>query len=92
MELIPLADRVIVKEETAEEKIGHFIIPDSYKKNTNQGIVTAVGPGIDKPVNVKVGDRVLFQKNTGAKYELSENNIITVLDELDLICIIKDAS
>jgi len=90
MQLIPLGDRVIIKEDNQEEKTGLFYIPETYRKNTNQGVVTAIGPGIDgQKINVSVGDRVLFQKNTGQRYELG-TEIVTVLDEMDIICIVRE--
>jgi chaperonin GroES len=65
----PLHDRVVVKRIDAEEKTkGGIIIPDTAKEKPSQGEITAVGPGgRDEsgkliPIDVKVGDRVLFGK------------------------------
>ena len=65
----PLHDRVVVKRIDAEEKTkGGIIIPDSAKEKPSQGEITAVGPGgRDEagkliPIDLKVGDRVLFGK------------------------------
>ena len=68
-EFRPLHDRVVVKRIDAEEKTrGGIIIPDSAKEKPSQGEITAVGPGgRDEagkliPIDLKVGDRVLFGK------------------------------
>ena len=69
MKFRPLHDRVVVKRIDAEEKTaGGIIIPDSAKEKPSQGEITAVGPGgRDEagkliPIDLKVGDRVLFGK------------------------------
>ena len=65
----PLHDRVVVKRITADEKTkGGIIIPDSAKEKPSEGQVIAVGPGgRDEagkliPIDIKVGDKVLFGK------------------------------
>src|ERR1700743_2780665 len=81
----PLHDRVVVKRIDAEEKTkGGIIIPDTVKEKPSQGEVTAVGPGgRDEagklvPIDLKVGDRVLFGKMfvTGVKV-VGEELLIT---------------
>jgi chaperonin GroES len=69
MKFRPFHDRVVVKRIEVEEKsAGGFIIPDTAKEKPSQGEVIAVGPGgRDEagklvPIDVKVGDRVLFGK------------------------------
>jgi chaperonin GroES len=69
MQFRSLHDRVVVKRIDAEEKTaGGIIIPDTAKEKPQQGEVTAVGPGGHDetgkliPIDVKVGDRVLFGK------------------------------
>ena len=71
MKFRPLHDRVVVKRIDAEEKTaGGIIIPDTAKEKPSQGEVIAVGPGgRDEagkliPIDVKVGDRVLFPWET----------------------------
>ena len=70
----PLHDRVVVKRIDAEEKTkGGIIIPDTAKEKPSQGEITAVGAGgRDEsgkliPIDVKVGDRVLFGKWSGTE-------------------------
>src|SRR5262249_40529446 len=73
----PLHDRVVVKRIDAEEKTkGGIIIPDTAKEKPSQGEVTGVGPGgRDEagkliPIDLKVGDRVLFGKWSGTEVKL----------------------
>jgi chaperonin GroES len=69
MKFRPLHDRIVVKRIDAEEKTaGGIIIPDTAKEKPQQGEVIAVGPGARNeqgqlvPLDVRVGDRVLFGK------------------------------
>ena len=95
-EFRPLHDRVVVKRIDAEEKsAGGIIIPDTAKEKPSQGEVIAVGPGgRDEagkliPIDVKVGDRVLFGKWSGTEVKIDgqellimkESDIMGVLDE-----------
>ena len=68
----PLADRVLVKPATAEEKtIGGIIIPDSAKEKPLRGEVLAVGEGTkDEAMILKAGDQVLYGKYAGTELEL----------------------
>jgi chaperonin GroES len=96
MQFRPLHDRVVVKRIEAEEKtIGGIIIPDTAKEKPQQGEVIAVGPGgRDEtgkliPIDLKVGDRVLFGKWSGTEVKLDgieylimkESDIMGVLEE-----------
>jgi chaperonin GroES len=96
MHFRPLHDRVVVKRIDAEEKsTGGIIIPDTAKEKPQQGEVIAVGPG-DRdeagklvPIDVKVGDRVLFGKWSETEVNLDgveylimkESDLMGVLDE-----------
>ena len=77
MKFRPLHDRVVVKRIDAEEKTaGGIIIPDTAKEKPSQGEVIAVGPGgRDEagkliPIDLKVGDRVLFGKWSGTEVKI----------------------
>src|SRR3982750_4725642 len=77
MKFRPLHDRVVVKRIDAEEKTaGGIIIPDSAKEKPVQGEITAVGPGgRDEagkliPIDLKVGDHVLFGKWSGTEVKI----------------------
>jgi chaperonin GroES len=96
MQFRPLHDRVVVKRIEAEEKsTGGIIIPDTAKEKPQQGEVIAVGPGgRDEtgkliPIELKVGDRVLFGKWSGTDVKLDgieylimkESDVMGVLEE-----------
>ncbi len=95
----PLHDRVIVRRIDAEEKTaGGIIIPDTAKEKPVQGEVLAVGPGARDdagraiPMDVRVGDIVLFAKWGGTEVKLDGEDVL-VLKETDIIGIIdKKAS
>jgi chaperonin GroES len=91
MRFRPLHDRVVVKRIDAEEKSsGGIIIPDTAKEKPSQGEVTAVGPGgRDEagkliPIDVKVGDRVLFGKWSGTEVKIDgqESDVMGVLTDV----------
>ena len=91
MKFRPLHDRVVVKRIDAEEKsAGGIIIPDTAKEKPSQGEVTAVGPGgRDEagkliPIDIKVGDRVLFGKWSGTEVKIDGIEHL-VLKEADII-------
>ena len=94
--LTPLHDRILVRRiEEGETVRGGIIIPDTAKEKPQQGEVVAVGPGgRDEagkliPIDLKVGDRVLFGKWSGTEVKLDgvellimkESDIMGVLDE-----------
>jgi len=96
MKFRPLQDRVLIRRIEAEAKTaGGIIIPDTAKEKPSQGEVTAVGPGgRDEtgkliPIDVKVGERVLFGKWSGTEVKIDgiellimkESDIMGVLDE-----------
>jgi chaperonin GroES len=68
----PNEDRILVEAAAAEEKTASgIIIPDTAKEKPQEGKVIAVGEGIeDKPVTVKVGDKVLYGKYSGTEINL----------------------
>jgi chaperonin GroES len=83
----PLHDRVVVKRIDAEEKTkGGIIIPDSAKEKPSQGEITAVGPGGRKliPIDLKVGDRVLFGKWSGTEIKLDGEELL-IMKEADIM-------
>ena len=91
MKFRPLHDRVVVKRIDAEEKTaGGIIIPDSAKEKPSQGEVIAVGPGgRDEagkliPIDVKVGDRVLFGKWSGTEIRLNGEDLL-IMKESDIM-------
>jgi len=96
MKVRPLQDRILVRRVAEEEKTkGGIIIPDSAKEKPAEGEVMAVGPGkandkgVVRPLQVKVGDRVLFGKYSGSEIKvegvehiiLREDEVLGVLDK-----------
>lgn len=65
----PLADRVVIEPKEAETKTASgLFIPDTAKEKPQQGEVVAVGPGkVDEPMEVVVGDNVLYGKYSGTE-------------------------
>ncbi|HXM98531.1 MAG TPA: co-chaperone GroES [Candidatus Dormibacteraeota bacterium] len=90
MNLTPLHDRVIVKRIEEKESVkGGIIIPDSAKEKPMEGEVLAVGPGRREkgelyPLDVKVGDRVLFGKYSGTEIKV-ENEEVLILREEEIL-------
>jgi chaperonin GroES len=90
MKIRPLQDRVIVKRIEEEEKTkGGIIIPDTAKEKPQEGKVIAVGKGKlnDEgklmPLDVKVGDKILFGKYTGSEIKLNgEEHLIMREDDI----------
>jgi chaperonin GroES len=87
----PLHDRVVVKRLSAEEKTkGGIIIPDTVKEKPSQGEVTAVGPGgRDEtgkliPIDIKIGDRVLFGKWSGTEVTIDGDEVL-IMKESDIM-------
>ena len=94
MKFRPLHDRVVVRRIDAEEKTaGGIIIPDSAKEKPQQGEIVAVGPGgRDEagkliPIDLKVGDKVLFGKWSGTEVKLGGVDHV-ILKEEDLFGIV----
>jgi len=94
--LRPLGDRVLVERIEEEEKItpGGIIIPDSAKEKPTQGRVVAAGPGKrDKegqriPIEIKVGDRIVFGKWGGNEIKMGGKEYL-LLKEDDIYGIIE---
>jgi chaperonin GroES len=90
----PLHDRVVVKRIVADEKTkGGIIIPDSAKEKPSEGQVLSVGPGgRDEagkliPIDIKVGDKVLFGKWSGTEIKLDGEELL-IMKESDIMGVI----
>ena len=95
MKFRPLHDRVLVRPVEQEEKTaGGIIIPDTAKEKPMEGEVVAVGPGARsddgeiRPLDVRVGDRVLFGKWSGTEIKLDGEELM-IMKESDLMGIIE---
>jgi len=96
MQLKPLGDRIVVEQLEAEAKTkGGIIIPDTAKEKPQEGKVIAIGKGrVDNngkliPMEVKVGDKVLYGKHAGTEITLDGNEYM-ILREEDVLAVIQD--
>jgi chaperonin GroES len=96
MKFRPLHDRVVVKRIDAEAKsAGGIIIPDTAKEKPSQGEITAVGPGgRDEngkliPIDLQVGDRVLFGKWSGTEVVLDGKELL-IMKESDIMGVLEE--
>jgi chaperonin GroES len=85
----PIADRVIIKPATADEKTkGGIIIPDTAKEKPQRGEVVAIGPGKDgNLMTVQVGDTVLYGKYSGQEIS-HEGQDFLIMREEDILVIL----
>ena len=91
----PLGDRVLVKRVEEEEKTkGGIIIPDTAKEKPQEGEVIAVGPGARdesgklQPLDVSVGDRILFGKWSGTEVKLDGQDLL-IMKESDILGVLE---
>ena len=90
MKLVPLGDRVVLKQVEAEEttKSG-IVLPGAAKEKPQQAEVIAVGPGTDEvKMEVAVGDQVIYSKYAGTEVKMDGTDYIIVKQE-DILAIIK---
>jgi len=85
----PLADRVLVEPQAAEEKTASgIIIPDTAKEKPQRGKIVAAGPGTkDEKMEVKVGDTVLYGKYAGTELSIDGTDYL-VMRQSDILAII----
>ncbi|MBQ4530337.1 MAG: co-chaperone GroES [Lachnospiraceae bacterium] len=95
MKLVPLGDKVVLKQLEAEEttKSG-IVLPGQTKEKPQQAEVIAVGPGgvvdgKDVTMQVKVGDKVIYSKYAGTEVKLGEDEYIVVRQN-DIVAIVED--
>ena len=94
MKFRPLHDRVLIESLESEEKTaGGIIIPDTAKEKPQEGKVIAVGPGTKSedgkaiPMDVKVGDRVLFGKWSGTEVKV-DGKEYSIMKESDIMGVV----
>ena len=95
MKLVPLGDRVVLKQLVAEEttKSG-IVLPGQAQEKPQQAEVVAVGPGgvvdgKEVTMQVKVGDKVIYSKYAGTDVKLGEEEFI-VVKQNDIVAIVED--
>lgn len=94
MRLVPLGDRVVIKQLVAEEttKSG-IVLPGASQEKTQEAEVVAVGPGgvvngKEVTMHVKVGDRVIFGKYVGTEFKIDGEDLMIVRQD-DILAIIE---
>ena len=94
MKFRPLHDRVVVKRLEGEEKTkGGIIIPDSAKEKPQEGKIIAVGPGARDesgklvPLDLKVGDNILFGKWSGSEVKIDGEDLL-IMKESDVLGVV----
>jgi len=95
MKFKPLRDRVLVQFSSEEEKTaGGLYIPDAAKEKPQKGKVIAVGSGKEtddgkrQPMEIKVGDVVLFDKYSGSKIKMDDDEYLIIKEE-DILGIVE---
>ena len=95
MKLVPLGDRVVIKQLEAEKTTeSGIILTSNTKEKPQEAEVIAVGPGgvvdgKEVTMNVKVGDKVIYSKYAGTEFKM-ENETYIVLKQNDILAIIED--
>jgi chaperonin GroES len=91
----PLHDRVIIKREEEERKSpGGIVIPDTASEKPSRGRVLAVGKGkilengTVRPLDLKVGDKVLFGKYSGTEVKMDGDDVLVMREE-DIMAVIE---
>ena len=85
----PLADRVVIEPQEAQTKTASgLFIPDTAKEKPQQGTVVAAGPGKkDEPMELKVGDTVLYGKYAGTEVTVEDKKYL-IVKQSDVLAII----
>ena len=98
MKFRPLQDRVLIRRIEQEEKsAGGIIIPDTAKEKPMEGEIIAAGPGARgddgklQPLDVKVGDRVLFGKWSGTEIKIDGEDFV-VAKESDIMGVVEETA
>ena len=98
MKFRPLHDRVVVERlDQSEKTAGGIIIPDTAQEKPMEGRIVAAGPGARaddgsvSPLDVKVGDRVLFGKWSGTEVKIDGEDLL-IMKESDIMGIIEETA
>ena len=95
MKLVPLGDKVIIKQLEAEEKTkSGIVLPNQSKEKPQEAIVIAVGPGgmvegKEVKMVLKEGDKVIYSKYAGSEVKL-DNETYIVIRQNDIFAIVED--
>ena len=89
----PLGNRVLIKRSKPLSAKGGILLPETSKEKPKEGEVIAVGPGrydesgTLKPVDLKVGDKVLFSNYAGTEVKLDDEDLL-ILSEVDILVVL----
>jgi len=96
LKMRPLGDRVVIEPLDEQEMTASgIVLPETAKEKPQRGKVLAVGPGArDKdgnlvPLDVQVGDTVLFAKYAGTEFKLTSSQKLLVMRENDLLAVLE---
>lgn len=90
----PLGNRVLVKRSKPQTIKGGILLPETSKEKPKEGEVIAVGPGrcdengVLKPVDLKVGERVLFSSYAGTEVKVNDEDLL-ILSEDDILVVVS---
>jgi chaperonin GroES len=94
MKLKPLGDKVVLRQQEAEEKTqSGIILPDSAQEKPQAAVVVAVGPGKEEDghkieMQVKEGDKVIYSKYSGTEVKYDEEEYI-IVSQKDIIAVVE---
>lgn len=95
MNLKPLSDRVVIEviEDDQEKSVGGILLPGSAKEKPHEGVIAACGEGafVDGtriPMDVKVGDKVIYSKYAGSEIELDGKQYV-ICRQGDLLAVVE---
>ena len=94
MKITPLGNRVLVRRSTVKSTKGRILLPDTAQENPKEGEILAVGPGKMndrgeiEPLNVKVGDRVIFGSYAGTEVKI-DNAERLIMREDDVLAVLE---
>ncbi len=95
MNIQPLGDRVVVEREDAKDKTaGGIVLPDTAKDKPQKGKVVAIGDGrvtkdgTRRPLQVKVGDQVIFTSYAGDEFKLAGDKKVLLMREDDILAVV----
>ena len=98
MRIRPLRDRVVIKRaEEKEQMVGGLYIPDTAREKPQRGEVVAVGDGrilengARAPLDLKVGDQVLFGKYSGTEVKIDDEEYL-IMRESDVLGVVEEAA
>lgn len=95
MKVRPLGNRVVIKiKNEKERKVGGIVLPETAKEIPNQGEVIAVGPGTYRgdvlvPLDVEVGDNVVYMRHAGTGIELDEEGDYIVISQDNILAVLE---